>query len=611
MTPHPRLYVSASCFTRLRERKEDPWFLEYLREVKKRAEDGLDPATLSFDHTKHNSHLERAKAMQNRLLTLSLEALLSGEQRFVTAAMQHVQVMHDWEHWSWLAWRKGNCDPTATFDLSYGENSATLGIVHDWLKPLLSAADVDLILKTARRPVDSFLKNGEQSWWYGKKESNWNPVCAGGFGMLVLSLFEHLPKAEGLLRSVENSVARFVEHLQETDGAWPEGAAYWNYGMRYAFMFLSSYENAMGCRHPLLDAPSTKETVYFAPSFCPHGTACSFGDANSWRPLPFHHAMAERVGALDLLPVLRAVHPEPSANPLGWPNAAETALLVPDAPLVEKDQDARMPAQKLYNGVDWGYVADRMPNPNVYLAVRGGTTEVPHGHIDLTSFHAVMGGESVIVNYGMNEYLDTTFGKRRFELYDTVSASKNVALVNGVGVIKPSKIRTEQVLISPTRRGFWMDAKEAMGLNRDGVPAVKTKCRLFLLLDNESILVLDSIELPIHGRCEERWHTEMIPTLMGNTVHLRGRQQRFAVTHACTQPALLFTGLALFSNPTKVPIHVCRWISERLETRIAFAMWITPGDEARSLAIKEEGEHLVVLLDRESLRFDRELRPIA
>ena len=37
-------------------------------------------------------------------------------------------------------------------------------------------------------------------------------------------------------------------------GAWPEGTAYWNFGMRFAFAYLLSHERATGRRHPLLAA---------------------------------------------------------------------------------------------------------------------------------------------------------------------------------------------------------------------------------------------------------------------------------------------------------------------------------------------------------------------
>jgi hypothetical protein len=255
-------------------------------------------------------------------------------------------------------------------------------------------------------------------------------------------------------------------------------------------------------------------------------------------------------------------------------------------------------------------VADKMPSPGVYLALRGGTTEVPHGHRDLMSFHAVMGGEAVVTNQGVGEYLDTTFGPRRYELYDTQAVSKNVVLVNGVSVAGESRVKTEKVEFPGGLRGFWMDTKETLGKVLEGRPAVESASRLTLLAKNESLLILDSLKLPNYGRCEARWHTGMVPTQEGEVLHLAGKRQKSTVMHACNCPGKLYVGLALFTNPTKVPIHVIRWMTEKLEKQLVFATWITPGERPRPLSVQMEGDTIIVLLDQEPLKFDPQLKAL-
>src|SRR5436190_1992192 len=75
-----------------------------------------------------------------------------------------------------------------------------------------------------------------QDWYYKKPDTNWNTVCNGGAGMLALALYEYCPEAARVLELVEQGVAPYFESMS-ADGGWPEGIGYWNYGMRYGFMY--------------------------------------------------------------------------------------------------------------------------------------------------------------------------------------------------------------------------------------------------------------------------------------------------------------------------------------------------------------------------------------
>src|SRR6185369_6946774 len=116
-----------------------------------------------------------------------------------------------------------------------------------------------------------------------------------------------------------------------------------------------------------------------------------------------------------------------------WPSVAELLLLHPrkrsTAPKARRGGVVRR-----YPGMDWFVLADRLPQPTRYLSLRGGTTNVPHALLDLLSFHITIGNERLITQCGMGsggqDYLDTTFSSRRFELFETVPMSKNTILIN-------------------------------------------------------------------------------------------------------------------------------------------------------------------------------------
>ncbi len=591
---HPRLYARPEAFARLATIAQDPWFAPYAAALAKAADSALDVSTFSPPGpNSHNSHLMRARAAQTRIASLAVQAHVTQDAKYARAAMNHVQMIKDWEYWSWITWRKGNSDPNAIYDLSYGENCATLAIAYDWLSPFLTSDDQTLLVQAARRGVDSFMKHteslekGQLAWWYGAAASNWNTVCAGGAGMLALAMYGSIPEAPEIIGRVEHSFIPYMEHIKTQNGAWPEGIGYWNYGMRYAFMYLLSYEATTGLKHKYVEEPLTKASLYFPLDFCPSGVPCSFGDVNSWRPIPFHFAMAQRVDAPDLVASLKdiAIPPNPDGSePMWWPNNAETLLLAPTDP--GTIQQVQTDIVKLYEGQDWGIIADRIPKPNLYLAVRGGTTEVPHSHRDLTSFHLVMGKQPVITNLGVTEYLDTTFSERRFELYDTTPASKNVILVNGVGITGKSTVVTQKVNPAPGIDGLHIDATSAMGNMRDG-PAVKTNQRYYLLVEGAALLIIDIVEAAQFARFESRMHTPCAIVGDGPQVILEKGAFACSLTYASTAPSALYKATSMSTSPMAEPPTVLRWINKQLDHRLVHAAGFTSGRQPMALSVNE------------------------
>ncbi|MFO7958614.1 MAG: heparinase II/III family protein [Candidatus Brocadiia bacterium] len=577
---HPRLYVTDDQLARLARNPELP----VLRQLQSRLAEETDqyvrgPADVALKGG-HNAHLVRARRMQRRVVSLITRWRQTGEVRFRRAALDHIRTMAGWDYWSWIAWRRNDSRPEAIFDLSYGENSATLAVAFDWLFDSLSNDERDTLVATARdRALGPFLhhvRKGQPPGWFGREDSNWNAVCAGGAGLLALSLHDELPEARQARPLVEESLEPFMRSLAETDGGWTEGIGYWNYGMRYALMYLLSHERATGREHPLLRQEETRKSLSFAPDFCPRGVPCSFGDSNHWFPLPIHYAATERLDVPDVEYRLHRRLTEGEGGGGSWPNAAEWLLLHPrsqPAPPEPEEQVVR-----LYRGMDWGFIADRMPEPDLYLAVRGGTTEVPHGHRDLLSFHCVVDGEAVVTNVGVGEYLDTTFSPRRWELFETMPPSKNTILINGVGITKPAAANSE-ALRRAGMVGIRMEATEAMGESRDG-PAAEFCGRLFLMLDARGFLILDRVVLPFEGRVESRMHTYAEVELRKAGATLDRNGVRVAVSYGCDVPASRHLAVSAPTTPRN-PSAMLRWCTDELRREVTMATLLCRGARGR------------------------------
>ncbi|MBN1671281.1 MAG: heparinase II/III family protein [Kiritimatiellae bacterium] len=610
MRPHPRLYLAQDTPERLARDPRLPFLRQAARQVARDAARYAKLPPLRYPRGVHNELLIRAREMQTRVVTLLARWSRTGDARCRAAVLRCVEQIGGWEYWSWIAWRAGRSKPDAIFDLSYGENSATLGIAYDWLHAGLSRAERALFLRVARRhALRAGLKHAKPggAWWFGRPDSNWNSVCAGGLGMLALALYEDAPEAPELLKRAEQSIAPFVRHLDSTAGGWPEGIGYWNYGMRYAFMYLLSHENSTGRPHPLLRVRGLRRTLRFPFDFCPHGQPCSFGDVNHWSPLPVHYAMAVRLGDTDVCGQLDAHLQANGIRAHGWPDAAEWLALHPGRRVpLRKARAARAaraePYAALYTGLDWAVLADRMPQPRLYMSIRGGTTRVPHSHRDLMSFHCLVGSERLVVNLGPAEYLDTTFSARRYELPEMMPMWKNTLLINGVGVTDGAALDCTELVRHGRARGVRLVATTAMGASRDRVAA--TFCgRLILLLDNHAFLVVDRVRLPHTGRCESRLHTfaEVRPARDGAL--LRGERAKLRVAYACTVEAGLYTATTAPTTPSAPAATMLRWCTgSRQYTDITMATLLAPGVGPAKLALKQANGRITISLRRRGRR---------
>ncbi len=618
---HPRLYIQPDAIERARATPRLAMLKQCAQAVAEGAGRFKESPVFEWVEATHNAHLARARRMQARVVTLLVQWFRSGEAQYRDAAIRHLLQIGEWEYWSWITWRQGNPDPMAIYDLSYGENSATLAIGYDLLHDHLTEVQKQALRTIAlERSIKPFLEHtkgkppASRAWWMYHRFSNWNTVCAGGAGMLALAMYEDLPAAGEVLRRVERSFKPYMRTLTTYGGAWPEGIGYWNYGMRYAFMYLLSRQNATGRRHPLMATEGVVRTLRFPMDFTPHGLPCSFGDVNAWKPLPFHYAVAGDLGQEGVTSALDqqlSFHPGTfsRAADAGWPDAAEMLLLHPGK------RSAYPPPRRhllaFYKGQDWGVLADQDVGSRLYVTVRGGTTQVPHSHLDLMSYHLVVGNEHLIRSVGNGEYLDTTFSGRRWELPEMLPVTKNVMLINGVGITQKATVVTTPLTL-PQAAGFHFEATEAMGGSRDGGAALFAG-RILLLLRGKAVLVVDRAILAHAGRIETRFHTFAGLQVQADRVLLSGKRQKLTAVFACNEPAGVFTAVQAPTTPGE-GAKVIRWAVQKLHTDMIMATLLVPGQGAASVNMTRAGDGVVLRcagqgLPTTTVRLDRTLMP--
>ena len=608
MTPHPRLYTTRAELDRLREPVELPILQRAAAEMSRQAEEYAGTLELKYNPDTHNALLVRAREMQARVVTLLVRWRQTGETRFRAAAMDHLRAMAAWEHWSWDAWLYADPDFHHWYDLSYGENATTLALAYDWLHETLTREEHSLLVEQARaRGLEPFVSVVEQrpspngylqGTWVGSPYSNWNTVCAGGAGMLALAMSEEFPElAERVLALAEDSMRPYFEGLRETNGGWVEGIGYWNYGHRYGFMYLFSHTNATGRPHPFLSLPGVRETLSFPMDFVPNGQFCSFPDVNTWSPLSWHYKAAVQLDRPELIPLLDT-HAARSKFGGAWPEAAEFLTLhprisVPSAAAAPSGQGVA----KLYPRLDWGILADRLPDPQLYMSIRGGSTDDPHAMVDVLSFNVVVGSEKLIHNYsneGGEAYMHTTFSERRNDIFENGQPAKNVPMINGVGLPDHARVDTRPVEIGG-QPGFRLEATTAYGFLWPNKPLVEFAARLFLMLDRKAFLILDRFELPQTGRTEARMHS--FADVAEQETHgflLRGRTEALRIVYACDAPAKTATAIACPTMPER-GANVLRWCTlSRTQKQVTMATLLVPGDAPATLRLADDGKRLQV-----------------
>lgn len=589
LSPFPRLLATEAHFARLQDPAEPPLIRAAEDELFRITDRAMASREVDVDPSHHNAHLVRAREVQGRVLSLLIRWRKTGERACRDAALAYVRDMGEWAYWSWIAYRRGEPGPLAIFDLSYGENCATLALAYDWLGETIVEEERALLLGIARRwGVEPFLHNTSRPdppFWYHDPGNNWNTVCTGGAGMVALAMYEHLEEAEEVLKRVDGSFEPYMRHLDACGGGWAEGVGYWNFGMLYAYRYLLSWTRAHGRRHGLLELDGASRTLGFPMDFAPNGVAAGFGDVNRFRPMAFHYAAAEELGRTELYPLLDA---ELGGSPRGGrANAAELLLFHPrtSEPLAE----SRGPVAKRYPTMDWAILADATPTPSMYVSIRGGSTKVNHSHLDLMSFTCVVGDEALLANVGGAEYMDSTFSPRRHDLFEIRPDAKNTVFINGVGIAPGSDVTMEGIEAEGVV-GYRVEGAGAMGEMRDGPMALACN-RAFVLIEPGHVLIVDRFRVPQYARYEARFHTRADARLEGRRVEVRGERQTLHMALASTAPAGLHRAVAAQSSPElSAESRMIRWCTAGKHREAWFATLLsrTPGGE---VAIEADGDH--------------------
>ncbi len=389
--PHPRLFITNKQVTEIQTKLESQPLLQVFFQAMLIKADGILGQPPVKRVKTGRRLLSVSRRCLDRVIHLSAAYRFTGKQSYLQRAEQEMLAAAAFSDWN----------PSHFLDVA--EMTAALAIGYDWLYDDLSAASRQTIRQAIlEKGLQPSL--GTKGWVTG--HNNWNQVCNGGITLGALAIMEDQPElAQKLVHRAINGVQVVTKHY-EPDGAYPEGPGYWVYGTSYNVILLAALESVLGTDFNLSQAPGfTRTAAYYLNVIGPTGLYFNYPDSgsrSSFSPTVFWFAQK---------------YDQPS---LAWRQyqlwkdflAHNTSTLVQSrfSPLLLLWCNSKQAVPKDLSWMGRGSNSIAMfrsswTDPEaVYLAIKGGSPSVSHGHMDVGSFVLDAEGVRWVIDLGPESY---------------------------------------------------------------------------------------------------------------------------------------------------------------------------------------------------------------
>ncbi|NDP28235.1 MAG: hypothetical protein GZ087_12535 [Flavobacterium sp.] len=417
MPEHPRLFANNARIEALKL-QNDEVSKALLLLLKNNAEKTLKADKLEYPST--GFKFTEVREVQGRILTLGLAYRVFGDKRYferAKAELIQLAALPDW------------C-PTHFLDV--GEATLAAGIGLDWLYNDLTPTERETIsqaiIKNGTQPsLDVKESNENKSWLNGN--FNWNPVCNGGLMVGALAIYENEPKLARQI--VERSIKYIPNHgaVYAPDGTYAEGAAYWSYGTTFQVVMIDALRSVFGSSFKLETFPGFLKTTNFITQIVGStGYEYPFSDAGhegthflakplserfTSEPIMFWFARENqsRVVARDEINSILMAKEIVENNTVAETQKSHSRhfaleVLWWDPKLPSMDKNSFLPLHWTANGhMPIAVIRSAWDDPLAsYIAVKGGTPNNSHGHMDAGSFILEASGVRWALDLGAESY---------------------------------------------------------------------------------------------------------------------------------------------------------------------------------------------------------------
>jgi hypothetical protein len=475
-----------------RQAAEDPLMRDLLKAVKKGADSRLETPVVT--RPEGSQILEASRQAKATITSLALQYRLTGDRRYLDRAVLEMREVCAWEDW-------GPKHFLDTAEMAYG-----VALGYTWLYDDLDAPDralieTGLLNNALALAPDSYLEGkGRSGQWRamgeGTAKNNWNFVCNSG---LLAAAYALKHKEPDLARVVEEGAVKSLPLAMDSykpDGAWPEGPTYWSYGTAYlvgALALLEENGDAAG----LADRPGFKDTLPFAVHVVgPTRVGYNFADGgpppDSKLAVAAFSWLAQRNNAEDMVAIARDRLARGLARP-GEGGQVHEVLWFPAAGDARDGYEA-LPLDAHFRGdADVAFFRSSWTDPDaVWLGVKAGWNQTPHGHLDQGSFMLEADGVRWALDqrsekYSLPGFWDMRPGGQRWKYLRLNNWSHNT--ISPAGVLQAAMGRAEITAFETSPTASWAVVDLA------GVyPGYAERFqRGFALLDRSRVLVQDEV----------------------------------------------------------------------------------------------------------------------
>jgi len=382
----------------------------------------LPPDTYEIKGPEHTL-LATSRDMEERIITLSGLYLVTGRRAFAARATQEMLAAASFPDWY----------PSHFLDTA--ELSAALGIGYDWLYPILSPHDRNLVrqalVEKGMKPWIARIQSGN-----AKYTNNWVQVCHGGESLAALALASEEPDLSRQILDYARPAMQQIMQLFAPDGGFEEGPVYWNYATIYNVLYLSALNTALGTDYGLSDLPGFSDTGnYRIQSLGPTYLYANFGDAHSdafpspqmfWFAKRFNNpAYAEQERHIDQSVASRM-------DSLTSRESSRFQVLgifwAATSPKTAEDHPSRL---AVFSRVNQVYMRSSWEPNAWYVGLKGGDARASHGHLDLGSFVLDADGQRWALDLGPDSYgLPSYFGSHRWDYYRLRTEGHNTLTID-------------------------------------------------------------------------------------------------------------------------------------------------------------------------------------
>lgn len=526
-----------------------------------------------------------------RIFRLAYAYRMTGDPRYAEYAEAQMLEVANYPAWNVVHY------------LDVAEMTTGMAIGYDWLYTYMSEAQrkkirAAIIEKGLNTSVDTTARH---TWWLNA-DHNWNQVCNTGMALGALAVMEHEPELAKMIinRSIEKIKIPMKTYAPE--GVYNEGPTYWSYGTSFNTLLISALEKAFGSDYGLPQMAGYMNTGSYSqqvitPALNAFGYADNGSKASANEQIFWFY---NRTKDPSLLYMQKRLLEQELANDRGLVGGRlAPAYMIWGAANGVQLGNLPVPTNLFYLGIGENPIAtmrSSWEDPNAtYLAIKGGTPSVNHGHMDVGTFIFESNGIRWAYDLGADDYIKLQEAgvdlwnlrqeSQRWDVFRYNNKAHNTLTFND----KNQTVAGHSSVIAHGDNPEMMYATVDMS---EVYPQVKSVKRTAALVDKRIALIEDVVE---SGRIftKMRWNmiTNSAPKIMsGNMIELSSGDKKLyikiespAKVRIRIHPA---KGVYTFDSPNPNTFKLGFEVDLERSAKQSFRVWLMPDKDYDTSNIK-------------------------